>query len=109
MFVSHRRKTEVMAYSYQMWHNARKGDRIGLYILLNSAAKMMDYHSQSHAVHHIWELLQVKISCKLYYTEFAIPLNPNSGWRRSCRWLCLQQAVLHDVQGRNTHKADHCV
>lgn len=108
MFVCHG-IIEVMAYSYQMWHNARKRNRIRLYILFNSAAKVMYYPSQSHAVQHIWELLQVKTSCKLYYIEFTIPLNPNSGWRRSCRWLCLQQAVLHDVQSRNTHKVHHCL
>lgn len=73
---------------------------------------MMCYISQYHAVQHIWELLQVKISCKLYYTEFDIPLNQNSGWRLSCQLVCLQHRQLwqHNLQGgRNTHKADFCL
>lgn len=73
---------------------------------------MMCYISQYRAVQHIWELLQVKISCKLYYTEFDIPLNQNSGWRLSCQLVCLQHRQLwqHNLQGgRNTHKADFCL
>lgn len=46
--------------------------------------------SQYHAVQHLGELLQVKISCKLYYPEFDILLNENSGWGLSCQSVGLQ-------------------
>lgn len=89
-----------------------KSNWVWLCIMFNSAAKMMYCVSQYHAVQHIGELLQVKISCKLYYTELDIPLNQNSGWRQSCQSVRLQHRQLwqHNLQGgRNTHKADLCL
>lgn len=72
---------------------------------------MMYYVSQNHAVQHVGELLQVKISCKLYFRELDSPLNEYSGWRLRCQSVCLQHRQLwqHNLQGsRNTHKADFC-
>ena len=107
---------EVMVYRYQMWYHVydheKKSSWTWLCILFNSAAKMRYYINQYHVVQHVGELLQVKFSCKLYYTEFDSPLTQDSGWRLSCQSVCLQHRQLwqHSLQGsRNTHKADFCL